>query len=164
MRWRTEREVFDGKGQFCCGNKACSSDENLESFELHFAYEEHGEHKQCLVKLRVCPACAKKLNYRSEKDARREERRRRKRERKERKHARRRGEARSRSRSRSRSGSDSRSRERDAHGHDRHPKTQGGASRAVSAPAAPPHQAMTTTSAASSDDALFARYCDELLR
>ena len=23
LRWRTEAEVFDGKGQFVCGNKAC---------------------------------------------------------------------------------------------------------------------------------------------
>lgn len=40
LRWRTERELFDGKGQFTCGNKACTDDQQLESFELNFAYEE----------------------------------------------------------------------------------------------------------------------------
>ncbi|RHY04541.1 hypothetical protein DYB25_003439 [Aphanomyces astaci] len=56
LRWRTEREVIDGKGQFVCGNKACDTSEGLESYEVLFAYVEHGEKKQCLVKLRVCRA------------------------------------------------------------------------------------------------------------
>ncbi len=30
---------------------------------MPFAYDEAGEHKQALVKLRVCPECAYKLNY-----------------------------------------------------------------------------------------------------
>ena len=55
LRWRTERETFDGKGQFICGNKGCNVDEGLASFELNFAYVEHGEQKQALVKLRTCP-------------------------------------------------------------------------------------------------------------
>lgn len=74
LRWRTAQEVFDGKGQFTCGNKVCTSCESLQSFELLFAYAEHGEHKQALVKLRVCPACEEKLNYRKRKEQRREER------------------------------------------------------------------------------------------
>ncbi|KAF0712973.1 hypothetical protein AaE_011902 [Aphanomyces astaci] len=64
LRWRTEREVIDGKGQFVCGNKACDTSEGLESYEVLFAYVEHGEKKQCLVKLRVCRACALKLFHR----------------------------------------------------------------------------------------------------
>ena len=86
LRWRTEREVFDGKGQFVCGNKACSEEAGLRSFEVHFGYVEHGEQKEALVKLRVCPTCAAKLNYGKE----RKERKRIKAERKERKREKRR--------------------------------------------------------------------------
>lgn len=75
LRWRTEQEVWDGKGQFCCGNKACGESEGLESFELLFAYVEHGESKQALVKLRCCHACADKLHYRKRKEERRKKRR-----------------------------------------------------------------------------------------
>ena len=39
----------------------------LSSYEVNFAYEEAGQRKQALVKLRVCPQCAFKLNYRKEK-------------------------------------------------------------------------------------------------
>ena len=75
LRWRTEQEVFDGKGQFTCGNKACStSDASLQSFELLFAYVEQGEQKQALVKLRVCSKCEEKLHYREHKDQRRQRR------------------------------------------------------------------------------------------
>ena len=75
LRWRTEAEVFDGKGQFVCGNKQCMEDDGLASFELNFAWVEHGEPKQALVKLRVCPSCAEKLHYKQRKAARREARR-----------------------------------------------------------------------------------------
>jgi protein FRA10AC1 len=34
MRWRTEAEVFAGKGQFECGNKHCQSKEALSSWEV----------------------------------------------------------------------------------------------------------------------------------
>ena len=46
LRWRTEAEVFDGKGQFVCGNKRCTESDGLASFELNFAYVEHGERRQ----------------------------------------------------------------------------------------------------------------------
>jgi protein FRA10AC1 len=49
LRWRTEAEVFDGKGQFVCGNKRCVESADLTSFELNFAYVEHGERRQALV-------------------------------------------------------------------------------------------------------------------
>ena len=63
LRWRTEREVVEGKGQFVCGNKVCVSREGLQSWEVNFAYLEQEEKKNALVKLRLCPKCSKKLNY-----------------------------------------------------------------------------------------------------
>nr|KAG5690850.1 hypothetical protein BaRGS_031202 [Batillaria attramentaria] len=63
MRWRTEKEVVEGKGQFICGSKKCPEREGLRSWEVNFAYVEHGEKKNALVKLRLCPDCSYKLNY-----------------------------------------------------------------------------------------------------
>ena len=63
LRWRTEREVVSGKGQFMCGAKGCDATAGLASFEVPFSYTEAGERKQALVKLRVCAACAEKLNH-----------------------------------------------------------------------------------------------------
>jgi protein FRA10AC1 len=63
LRWRTEMEVVAGKGQFSCGNKRCDAADGLRSYEVLFAYLEQGERKRCLVKLRVCPACARKLFF-----------------------------------------------------------------------------------------------------
>jgi len=68
LRWRTQAEVMNGKGQFICGNKRCNSEENLKSFEVNFAYVENGEKRNILVKLRVCPDCAYKLNYKKLKE------------------------------------------------------------------------------------------------
>lgn len=63
MRWRVEKEVCEGKGQFACGNKHCIRSEELVSWEVNFAYTEQTERKNALVKLRLCPKCSKKLNY-----------------------------------------------------------------------------------------------------
>ena len=63
LRWRTESEVIEGKGQFACGSKRCSAREDLESWEVNFGYVEEGEKKNALVKLRLCADCSKKLNY-----------------------------------------------------------------------------------------------------
>ena len=63
MRWRIEKEVIDGKGQFVCGDKKCPIKEGLKSWEVNFAYMEHGERRNALVKLRLCPDCSYKLNY-----------------------------------------------------------------------------------------------------
>ncbi|CAB3362588.1 Hypothetical predicted protein [Cloeon dipterum] len=63
LRWRVEQEVVVGKGQFECGNKECKERDQLTSWEVNFAYKEHGEKKNALVKLRLCSACSKKLNY-----------------------------------------------------------------------------------------------------
>ncbi|KAF6779431.1 hypothetical protein AHF37_01171 [Paragonimus kellicotti] len=66
MRWRLEKEVISGKGQFTCGSVQCSagSDSRLRSWEVNFAYKERGEQRNALVKLRLCPDCSEKLNYR----------------------------------------------------------------------------------------------------
>lgn len=67
MRWRIEKEVVTGKGQFICGNKVCLEKEGLRSWEVNFAYVEKGESKNALVKLRLCEECSSKLNYYSKK-------------------------------------------------------------------------------------------------
>ncbi|CAH8534312.1 unnamed protein product [Schistosoma turkestanicum] len=65
MRWRLEREVISGKGQFTCGNVACAAgSERLRSWEVNFVYQERGERRNALVKIRLCPPCSEKLNYR----------------------------------------------------------------------------------------------------
>ena len=63
MRWRTESEVVEGKGQFVCGSKHCSAREGLRSWEVNFGYVEQGQKKNALVKLRLCKECSRKLNY-----------------------------------------------------------------------------------------------------
>ncbi|KAG2248023.1 hypothetical protein Bca52824_087651 [Brassica carinata] len=73
LRWRTEKEVMSGKGQFMCGSKQCHEIEGLASYEVNFSYHEAGEHKQALVKLVICERCAEKLYYKRGKDAERSE-------------------------------------------------------------------------------------------
>jgi len=51
LRWRTEKEVVVGKGQFECGSKTCKEKDNLRSWEINFGYIEHNEKKNALVKL-----------------------------------------------------------------------------------------------------------------
>ncbi|XP_022919561.2 protein FRA10AC1 [Onthophagus taurus] len=63
LRWRVEKEVVSGKGQFICGNKKCDEKEGLRSWEVNFSYVEKGEKKNALVKIRLCESCSKKLNY-----------------------------------------------------------------------------------------------------
>ncbi|KAF5828569.1 folate-sensitive fragile site protein Fra10Ac1-domain-containing protein [Dunaliella salina] len=70
LRWRSQKEVVSGKGHFSCGAKGCDAKDGLVSYEVNFAYQEAGREKQALVKLRVCPECAFKLNYRKEKQFR----------------------------------------------------------------------------------------------
>ena len=66
MRWRTEKEVVAGKGQFSCGERKCKEDDPsaLRTWEVDFGYVEAGEKKNALVKVRLCPDCSYKLNYR----------------------------------------------------------------------------------------------------
>ena len=63
MRWQTEKEVKDGKGQFECAAKKCQEKNNLRTWEVNFGYEEAKEHKNALVKVRLCPEDSYKLNY-----------------------------------------------------------------------------------------------------
>lgn len=83
LRWRTEAEVVAGKGQFSCGNKRCQNAQGLRSYELLFAYREQGERRRCLVKLRACQPCARKLFFKKlqEKEEREQRSRRKKRRR-----------------------------------------------------------------------------------
>uniref|UniRef100_A0A182JWQ7 Protein FRA10AC1 homolog n=1 Tax=Anopheles christyi TaxID=43041 RepID=A0A182JWQ7_9DIPT len=67
MRWRIEKEVVVGKGQFLCGDRHCEERNELRSWEVNFGYQEHGQKKNALVKLRLCPKCSDKLNYHSKK-------------------------------------------------------------------------------------------------
>lgn len=64
LRWRVEREVVDGKGQFSCGERRCDEKDGLTTWEVNFGYVERGVKKNALVKLRLCAGCAPKLNYR----------------------------------------------------------------------------------------------------
>lgn len=63
MRWRTEKELVLGKGQFFCGNVHCTIEDGLNSWEVLFGYVEHGQKKNALVKLRLCEKCSDKLHY-----------------------------------------------------------------------------------------------------
>ncbi|XP_050260344.1 uncharacterized protein LOC126705385 isoform X3 [Quercus robur] len=68
LRWRAEKEVISGKGQFICGNKHCDEKDDLASYEVNFSYSEAGENKQALVKLVTCERCADKLHYKRQKE------------------------------------------------------------------------------------------------
>lgn len=70
LRWRVESEVIEGKGQYICGNKRCKETSNLNTLEVNFAYREDNTVKNALVKLRLCPSCTKKLNYKNSKQKR----------------------------------------------------------------------------------------------
>ncbi|XP_058744145.1 uncharacterized protein LOC131616737 [Vicia villosa] len=84
LRWRTEKEVMSGKGQFICGNKHCNEKEGLASYEVNFCYFEAGENKQALVKLVACGRCAEKLNYKRQKEKEQLEKRQQKQDRRKR--------------------------------------------------------------------------------
>lgn len=77
LRWRTEREVIAGRGQFTCASKHCNSEKNLHSYEVPFDYSENNVKKSELVKVRVCIDCARKLFYDKLKSMRHEHRQRR---------------------------------------------------------------------------------------
>uniref|UniRef100_A0A3B0N6J2 Uncharacterized protein n=1 Tax=Theileria annulata TaxID=5874 RepID=A0A3B0N6J2_THEAN len=65
LRWRSANEVVEGKCENICANVTCSETTNLSSYEVLFNYIEHETKKQALVKVRVCPECSYKLNYKS---------------------------------------------------------------------------------------------------
>lgn len=92
MRWRTEKEVQNGKGQFSCGARKCEEEKGLKTWEVNFVYIEHGEKKNTLIKLRLCPDCSYRLNYhKKHKEIKRKEkndRKKKKRKKKKKKHTR----------------------------------------------------------------------------
>jgi len=67
LRWRTREEVLIGRGERTCGNKRCKNNcydmDDLVTFEVPFSYEEHGERKKELVKLRLCVNCRPLLTH-----------------------------------------------------------------------------------------------------
>jgi len=63
MRWRQEKEVVTGKGQFECAGKKCSERKKLRTWEVNFGYIEQNVKKNALVKCRLCFECSYKLNY-----------------------------------------------------------------------------------------------------
>lgn len=63
MRWRTQTEVIEGKGQQICGNILCSQRHELHSYEVPFQYIEETKVKLELVKVRLCPKCTQKIFY-----------------------------------------------------------------------------------------------------
>ena len=72
VRWQTEKEVVSGKGQFSCAEKRCGygteteeERQALKTWEVNFGYIERGEKRNALVKLRLCPKCSEKLNYKT---------------------------------------------------------------------------------------------------
>ncbi|ORX62742.1 hypothetical protein DM01DRAFT_1369330 [Hesseltinella vesiculosa] len=65
LRWRTEPEVIQGKGQFVCASNRCEDLLDLKSWEVNFGYMEDGVKKNELVKVRLCPTCSNKLNHNS---------------------------------------------------------------------------------------------------
>jgi protein FRA10AC1 len=62
LRWRIEKEVMDGKGQFICGEQHCQASTGLKSWEVNFTYSEQGKIKHTLVKVRLCHECTQKLH------------------------------------------------------------------------------------------------------
>lgn len=63
FRWRIEKEVISGKGQFVCAQKkVCAEKEGLRTWEVNFGYVEENVKKQALVKVRLCATCSAKLN------------------------------------------------------------------------------------------------------
>jgi len=63
FRWRTEKEVISGKGQFeCAQKKVCSEKDGLRTWEVNFGYVEENKKKFALVKVRLCATCSAKLN------------------------------------------------------------------------------------------------------
>lgn len=56
-----------GKGQFICASTRCDETKKLQSWEVNFGYMEDGEKKNELVKVRLCPECSDKLNFKTKK-------------------------------------------------------------------------------------------------
>ncbi|KAG0700289.1 folate-sensitive fragile site protein Fra10Ac1-domain-containing protein [Suillus ampliporus] len=77
LRWRTETEVLSGTGETTCANARCpehtASSTPLTTLELPFAYEEHGQKKEALVKVVLCSKCVRKIMWKRKHEKRRED-------------------------------------------------------------------------------------------
>ena len=87
LRWRTEAEVVEGRGQWTCGARGCRREEGLGTWRLDFGYREGETEKEVKVKVRLCEDCAVLLHRdkirevkRHEREMRRQERERRRKE------------------------------------------------------------------------------------
>jgi len=72
IRWRHRQEVSVGKGEATCGATSCNGNQELKTFEVPFQYKEHDERKKTLIKIRLCPDCTRKMNYKKVKETDRE--------------------------------------------------------------------------------------------
>lgn len=55
MRWRMEKEVVSGKGQFACANKKCDERKKLRTWEVNFGYfKVSKEKKNAFNQYRLC--------------------------------------------------------------------------------------------------------------
>jgi protein FRA10AC1 len=70
LRWRTQKEVVDGRGETSCGNKRCQNASDLITLEIPFSYHEEGISKKELVKLRLCPLCRPLVDNKSKSNER----------------------------------------------------------------------------------------------
>ena len=83
LRWRTKPECQSGKGEATCGALDCSAADGLSTFELPFVYREGGGREDkttTLVKLRVCPTCATKVELISKKGEKKKKKKKKKRD------------------------------------------------------------------------------------
>jgi len=62
MRWRTEKEVVTGRGQFACANKKCDERKKLRTWEVNFGYIENHEKKNALIKSKSGKIVSKKAS------------------------------------------------------------------------------------------------------
>ncbi len=76
LRWRTAQEVVASIGEASCASLRCkwhspprgdhgeAATPRLTPFELPFGYDEGGQRKSALVKVKLCENCAGKLMWR----------------------------------------------------------------------------------------------------
>ncbi|CAG8494339.1 9693_t:CDS:2 [Diversispora eburnea] len=56
---------LDAVCHFICASTKCSEKDELKSWEVNFGYIEDEQKKNALVKIRLCPTCSDKLNYKT---------------------------------------------------------------------------------------------------
>ncbi|GJQ14937.1 hypothetical protein GpartN1_g6728.t1 [Galdieria partita] len=61
LRWLNQTEVLQGKGYSYCAATDCNGASELKAFQVPFTYEENGETKATLVKVRLCRSCQVKM-------------------------------------------------------------------------------------------------------